>query len=188
MLKISELKEERSRTIYYVDEFGDRVRDVEEYITNYRIKTVKTAPRFGHFFVDSIFFQVLIISFQFLIGFFSLILDGIGISTIYIQYYGSLFLLLGYPLMYFICEFYWQQTPGKFLTGNVVIDEYGNKPNLKQIAARSIFRLIPFDALSCLGDDYSYGWHDRWSQTYVVPKEELLKIKQLQKEQMNNPV
>lgn len=183
MIKISDLKEERTRTVYYRDELGNRVRDTEEIITNYKVKTVKTSPRFGHFFVDSIFFQILIIAFQFLIGFVGLFLEKIGITTLYLDFYGSLYILLGYPLMYFICEFYYQQTPGKYLTGTIVIDEYGNKPSLKQVAARSIFRLVPFEALSCLGDDYSYGWHDKWTKTYVIPKEELLKIKSLQKEQ-----
>jgi len=39
---------------------------------------------------------------------------------------------------------------------------------------------VPFEILSCLSDR---GWHDRWSDTYVVPDEEYDKLKKLLDEQ-----
>ena len=100
-----------------------------------------------------------------------------------IEFISSISGLLLYPFLYFICEYYWQQTPGKYFTQTIVINEYAEKPNVRQVALRSFVRLVPFEAFSCIGDVYSHGWHDRWSDTFVVKKEELKKLKELQKEQ-----
>ena len=182
MKKITELTEERWRTTYTKDAYGNRIRGQEEFIAKRKVKTVRSGPRFGHFFIDLIAFQILIIAFQFILGIIQLIIgdnNPIGLALLFIS---SLIGLLLYPLMYFICEYLWQQTPGKFLTQTIVIDEYGNKPSIKQITIRSLIRLVPFEAFSCL-DDYSRGWHDKWSDTFVVKKEELEEIKNLQKVQ-----
>jgi hypothetical protein len=56
-------------------------------------------------------------------------------------------------------------TPAKFLTANRVADELGRKPAFGYIMIRTFSRLVPFDALSFLGDR---GWHDSWSNTYVL--------------------
>ena len=53
--------------------------------------------------------------------------------------------------------------------GRLVIDEYALKPEPGKIVLRSLSRLVPFEAFSCLGDR---GWHDRWTQTFVVDKQE----------------
>jgi len=42
---------------------------------------------------------------------------------------------------------------------------------------------VPFEVFSCTADKYSHGWHDRWTDTWVVPDEELATIKKLQQEQ-----
>lgn len=188
MKKISELKEERSRTVHFKDEYGNRVRDTEDVIITYQVKTVKTSTRFGHYFIDSIFFQILILTFQFLFGAAVILLREMGhnLSSLFLDYTYAVFLVLSYSIMYFVCESIWQKTPGKFLTNTIVIDEYGNKPSMKDLIARSLFRLVPFDAFSCIGDDYSYGWHDRWSNTYVVTNEELKKIRKLQEDPLNS--
>ena len=103
--------------------------------------------------------------------------------SITVELLSTLVLLLLYPAMYTFCEFKWQKTLGKFLTKTIVIDEYGNKPDLSTIIARSLIRLVPFEPISCLGDDYSNGWHDRWTKTWVVTEEELKILKKLQAEQ-----
>jgi uncharacterized RDD family membrane protein YckC len=60
-------------------------------------------------------------------------------------------------------------SPGKMLLGRVVIDEYGERPSLGRIVIRTLCRLIPFEAISCL---FPRGWHDMISKTYVVSKQE----------------
>ena len=183
MIKITDLKEKRFRTTHRKDAFGNRVRGREEYIAKRQVRTVKPGPRFGHFFIDLLFFQILIYSFDYIL---ELIYYAVGESNpigITVAFVLSISGLLLYPFMYFICEYFWQQTPGKLLTKTVVINEYGNKPDLRQIALRSLVRFVPFEAFSCFGDNYSYGWHDRWADTFVVKKEELKKLKALQAEQ-----
>lgn len=185
--KISELKEERARTIYYRDDYGNRVRDTEDIVVNYKVKTVKPGPRFGHYFIDLIFFQFLILTIQFLFALVALVFKELNLnfSSLVLDYIMLIFVLLAYPLMYFICEAFWQKTSGKFLTNTLVIDEYGDAPSKKKIVARSLFRLVPFEPFSCT-DDYSYGWHDKWSETYVVTKSEYLKIKKMLEEQQDD--
>jgi uncharacterized RDD family membrane protein YckC len=68
-------------------------------------------------------------------------------------------------------ELYFAQSPAKFLTQTIVVDEFGNKPPNQSIIIRSLVRLVPFDGLSFLGG--RPGWHDRWANTFVVNKKEL---------------
>ena len=83
-------------------------------------------------------------------------------------------------LMLLKFEYFFQKTPGKFLTKTKVIDAYGNRPEIGPLILRSIIRMVPFEALSCLSDR---GWHDTWSETFVVPDKEAKKLKELQAEQ-----
>jgi uncharacterized RDD family membrane protein YckC len=183
MIKITDLTEKKIRTTHNKDAYGNRVRGKEEYIAKRPVRTVKSGPRFGHFIIDTIVIQVLIVLIQYILSLVNLAAgfdNSIGLTVALIS---SLSGLLLYPFMYFICELYWQQTPGKFLIKTVVINEYGNKPDLRQVALRSLIRLVPFEPFSCLGDTYSHGWHDRWADTFVVTKEELEKLKTLQQQQ-----
>ena len=77
-------------------------------------------------------------------------------------------------LYYTLFESLMQKTPGKLITKTIVIDEYGNKPDLNTIIGRSLIRLIPFDPISFLS---GRGWHDRWSNTFVVTLKEMDEIK-----------
>jgi uncharacterized RDD family membrane protein YckC len=77
---------------------------------------------------------------------------------------------------------YGKKTPGKFLTKTVVIDEYANKPDFGTLLLRSFARLVPFEPFSCWGDTYSRGWHDKWSNTWVVKEEERDELKKLLKD------
>ncbi|WP_143960185.1 RDD family protein [Litoribacter populi] len=56
-------------------------------------------------------------------------------------------LFVGY---YFICEYYFQKTLGKAITGTKVTDRSGNKPSAKMVIVRSLIRLTPLDYLSYL--------------------------------------
>ena len=183
MMKITDLREKRFRTTYTKDAHGNRIRGKEEYYARRTVRTVKNGPRFGHFIIDLLAFEVIITLIQYMVSLVELAFGSHSVPGITAIYVGSLFGLLLYPLMYFVSEHLWQRSPGKFLTKTLVIDEYGNKPDLRQLVLRSLIRLVPFEAFSCLGDTYSYGWHDRWSQTYVVTEEELERLKKLMHEQ-----
>lgn len=178
-VKITELKEKRFRTVTKKDALGNRIRTKEEYTALREVRTIGSGPRFGHFIIDTICFRILIMCFQFAIGFVyasSVDFQVVGATILLITQIG---LVLLYPMMYFICEVAWQRTPGKFLTKCVVIDEYAEKPDVRTIALRSLLRLVPFEAFSCLGGQHSRGWHDKWSNTWVVTQEERDLLKSL---------
>ncbi|MGN7864762.1 RDD family protein [Chryseobacterium sp. 22458] len=73
-------------------------------------------------------------------------------------------------LVYFIFTFCIEfltkgRSIGKYITGTKVICIDGTEPTMKDYFIRNISRIVPFDALSFLGEN---GWHDSWSETRVV--------------------
>lgn len=79
-------------------------------------------------------------------------------------------ILLGIALTlayYLPFEVFLSKTPAKYITGTKVVDADGLTPSTRQIIGRTFSRLVPFEAFSFLGES-GIGWHDRWSNTYVV--------------------
>lgn len=89
----------------------------------------------------------------------------------------TLIIYFGY---YILSEFYFQQTIGKCITGSLVVDEYGERPNIKSICLRTFTRIIPLDPYSFFWTDDRRFWHDKWTETFVVSKDELSLIKRIQ--------
>jgi uncharacterized RDD family membrane protein YckC len=81
-------------------------------------------------------------------------------------------LLLGalLTLVYYLpCEALTGRTPAKLITGTRVVDAGGSPASTGQILARTLTRLVPFEAFSFLGSrSRPVGWHDSWSGTLVV--------------------
>lgn len=79
-------------------------------------------------------------------------------------------LLIGIPILlfyYFVFEATTSRTLGKFITGTKVVNQNGQTPTRGQIAARTLCRLIPFEAFSFFGAP-PVGWHDSIPKTFVV--------------------
>lgn len=73
-----------------------------------------------------------------------------------------------YVLLIFLSEFLTKgRSLGKFITGTKVVMIDGSTPTTKGYFYRSLCRIIPFDALTFLGEN---GWHDKISKTTVVNK------------------
>ena len=68
---------------------------------------------------------------------------------------------------HFLTESLTGKTAAKYLTRTRVVDETGAPAKVWQIALRSLYRFVPFDAFSFLGKQRP-GWHDRWSKTRVI--------------------
>jgi len=129
------------------------------YTDEQEIKVADSFTRLCNFFVDQIVFL-------FVIFLHSLLLDGLlGIIPKDGSPWLGLYSLLLYVFYYSLFEFYFGKTPGKFLTGTIVVTEDGNRPTFKTLLIRSICRLIPLDPLSFL---FSSGWHDQISRTIVI--------------------
>ncbi len=79
------------------------------------------------------------------------------------------------PLYYVFFEYYYQWTPGKLATESVVVNANGSAPDLRSIIVRTFVRLIPFEIFSFLNSP-SWGWHDKWSKTYVIQSSDVGKL------------
>jgi len=80
------------------------------------------------------------------------------------------FMLLLYFGYYIVLENIFGQTIGKFITSTKVVDLKGEKPNISQIANRTLCRFIPFDPLTFFFNREGMKFHDTFSKTTVVRK------------------
>ncbi|GAA3519337.1 hypothetical protein GCM10022393_36900 [Aquimarina addita] len=78
------------------------------------------------------------------------------------------FVLLLYFGYYIVLENIFGQTIGKFITNTKVTDLKGEKPNMGQIANRTLCRFIPFDPLTFFFNREGMKFHDTFSKTTVV--------------------
>jgi len=178
MVKITEIREtyiikrrvQENGTEKFIEEIQTHLKEVP---------VVDGLPRLIHFFIDGIFIitlkKLLDISIEFI---FHVKPDPMVFGED-LNFYNSLWTwLITGPLFYFIFEASMQTSPAKAIFGRVVVNEYGNKPSVKQILIRSVSRAVPFEAFSCLSPR---GWHDTWSKTFVIRKKDLKLLKFLQK-------
>jgi hypothetical protein len=66
---------------------------------------------------------------------------------------------------------------GKLITGTKVIKTDGSELSYTDLLKRNFIRAVPFDQLSFMG---SKGWHDNFSDTAVVRKNNFEKAKSLE--------
>lgn len=118
--------------------------------------------RFSNFIIDHIAFLVVV----FLVGFIWAVAVPSGLPEEESTGFGLLRFFIMVPFYVFF-EGLFSRTPGKMLTGTVVVNEKGERPSFGQIVGRSFARVIPFEAFSFLGST-GRGWHDSLSKTYVV--------------------
>src|SRR5688572_4576215 len=176
--KITEIKEEFTVKRKEKNANGERV-EVDKKIVRFKdVNFVDGWPRFGHYILDYIFFQVFCVMVG---GALGLILGFSGSAGLLDSalFDGSINLmtwLVFYPGYYIVFEGSMQSSPGKLILGRIVVNEYGEKPTFSQIVGRSYARVVPFEAFSCLGKT---GWHDDWSNTYVLRKKDLEELKLL---------
>jgi len=121
------------------------------------MNSVNKGDRIINFFVDYIIITILFLFVEIFFGYF---------------YYHS---LVFYSIMvsyYFIFEVVGAQTPGKKVTGTIVVNMHNEKPSVKRILLRSLLRLNPFDKISyAFGNEQ--GGHDLVSKTRLVYKKRL---------------
>jgi uncharacterized RDD family membrane protein YckC len=146
-----------------------------------RHKSAMAMRRIGNHIFDMLIFKAIVYSIVLLIA-FSLVFFGLVEPEFFEEIDPLIDWVLGISLLilyYFIFESIWQRTPAKFITGTKVVTYDGTKPTTGAIAKRTLIRLVPFEAFSFLGERV-YGWHDRWSGTYVI------KAKRFEKKKINH--
>ncbi|MBX7224768.1 MAG: RDD family protein [Chitinophagales bacterium] len=137
--------------------------ELMEYDASHQMASV--GKRFINFIIDLSVFYFL---FHLLMGGkLSFIDESDPTSKIGLRLVTAFFLVL----YYFILEGIFGTTIGKLITQTRLVDEEGNKPPLLNILIRSLSRIVPFESLSFFWSDN--GWHDKWSNTYVVEKSSL---------------
>jgi uncharacterized RDD family membrane protein YckC len=127
--------------------------------------------RFAEYILDRIFIQVIFYGTIFIFGILNATLFNENIDESFEEENTSMdfvFILiyLTYIFSYYcLMEYYLGRTLAKYITGTKVISIDGEKPTFMQILGRTFSRIVPFDALSFLGEN---GWHDSWSDTRVI--------------------
>jgi uncharacterized RDD family membrane protein YckC len=170
-VKITEIKEHYKVKRKEKNAKGEMV-EVEKTMWRYKeVPYVRGWARFGHFILDRIFYYIL----AFLIGIgLGVILVACGQADLINDMNDNLidlfFYVTLYPAYYLVLEGATQASLAKLMLGRVVVNEYGEKPTFKQILGRSYARIVPFEPFSCFG---LTGWHDDWSKTYVLRKQDL---------------
>lgn len=166
--KITEIYEDRVLTRTERNEFGQWENVQKEVRYKRPVNDLTAGLRLVNFIIDISAFRIL-----------GYVLEELEfINTI--PFSGLIFLFL-FPIYYVLGEFYFQQTVGKFFTKSIVVDEHGDKPDFQTILVRTVIRFIPFEPFSFFANNR--GWHDKWTKTYVIRKDDLERTKEL----MNNP-
>lgn len=167
--RLSTLTISKSAPQVFVDAHGFRTESIKNINIPYVVPTAKPGIRFLYFIVDLIISSMLI----------GVISEGILNQLLNLNHgirevaeYFQLF------LYYFVFEATLGSSVAKEIFGYTVINDFGQKVTTKEAALRSVIRYVPFEFFSCLGDP-SWGWHDKWTKTYVVKKSEVKNIQLL---------
>lgn len=133
------------------------------------VKTASQGKRLANYFIDFLFFLIFSLIFGTILGIFLAIVSPSSLSVFeqdndLIDY---LFGFIAGMIYYSVLEAATGKTIAKFITNTKVVNEQGEKPDVRTILLRSLCRFIPFEPLSFLGSDHS-GWHDKLSKTRVI--------------------
>lgn len=119
--------------------------------------------RLTHYVVDLCLCILICSTFLMSFGgtFFSMLESSLGRQVTMIM-----FVFFARILYFPIFETVFGASPGKLLTESRLLSTNGEKITFKQGFLRTLFRAVPFDAFTYLGN--GNGWHDDWVDTMVV--------------------
>ena len=124
--------------------------------------------RFANYLIDLVVLYAIVFVLGIIISAFGLTLPD---EDLIYQLAG----LVIFALYCFIFESSSGRTVGKFITKTRVVNDNGEHPGTTTILKRSFFRIVPFDQVSFLGGP-ARGWHDRWSDTWVIDDKKLAEL------------
>lgn len=134
--------------------------------------------RFLNFSIDLIFVYILVLSLGTTIILVALSANNFELSNwvenlnaIEVGFYSAIVAFL----YYYLTETYFSRTIAKLITHTIVVDAKGAKPSKRSFFIRTCCRFIPLEAFSFFGLA-PRGWHDTFSDTYVVKKRKLRKV------------
>ena len=132
-------------------------------------KMASQGKRFLNYLLDMAFIMIFIFIFTLILGIGLAVVapstvSNIGEDNELLVYLISFIAIIIY---YTSLEAFTGRSIAKYITKTKVVTKLGEKPSIKMIFIRSLCRLIPFEAFSCLFNDGS-GWHDSISDTKVI--------------------
>lgn len=126
------------------------------------------SQRVGNLLLDT-FVMLLIV---FLVTYFGIKTEN---KTI-LSFVSNLYFLRAFPYNFILSfcyytffEFLFSRSLAKYITGTLIVDYRGEKPDFMAFVFRSLSRFIPLESISFLWP-FGRGWHDMISKTYVVDK------------------
>ncbi len=170
MKTIENIKIDKTYYQNTTDENGNAVKIEKKHNVKRDPVLVTQGVRFGYYLIDVVFIYITAFVLGIVFALFGLenILDDDISSRIF-----GMLLIVAY---YFILEASIGTSIGKLICGYTVINQYAEKPSISAILGRSFSRIVPFEAFSCFAER---GWHDKWSNTYVVKNSEKEKLRRL---------
>lgn len=121
--------------------------------------------RFVNYLIDGIVYLAFCLLFGLLLGVIIMVLNiELPENELFFNIIGIILMFVYYFLIEIMTK---GRSIGKYVTGTKVIMINGSTPTTKDYLYRNLCRLIPFDALTFLGEN---GWHDSISKTTVVNK------------------
>jgi uncharacterized RDD family membrane protein YckC len=161
--KITDIFREKAITRKERNQYGEW-EYVERVIHQKRaVANLSLALRAAHFYIDGLIVTLILIPISILDAYYPWVIWDFFPALTYFSYY-------------ILSEFYFQKTIAKKLTGSLVVNEYGEKPDFKIICLRTLARIVPFNPFSTFWTDDGRFWHDTWTKTFVISKEELYLI------------
>jgi hypothetical protein len=133
------------------ENFSENSLEKEKFIERKANIGASKTKRFINYIVDRIISLILVL----------LLMSIIPLSIKGISFFPLLF------LYYFLTEYFFNKTFGKFLTKTRIVNSKGEKPTTKELLIRSLCRFIPFESFSFLSSN-GKGWHDSISKTSVI--------------------
>jgi uncharacterized RDD family membrane protein YckC len=115
--------------------------------------------RVGNFIIDSIVFVIIQ-------AFVAIIIYLLSPEFLEDDNTAAIYVVVLYCSYYFVLEYCFGRTPGKWITKTKIISANGDRPSFAAVLFRSLLRLLPFDGVSFLLGQV--GLHDTLTKTTVV--------------------
>jgi uncharacterized RDD family membrane protein YckC len=137
-----------------LDDFREDEQDLRRY------EMASKGQRFANYMIDLIAYSIL----SFILGMVMANSDPFADNVLLSYLFGALTVML----YYFLLEnFTGGKSIGKFVTNTRAVNIDNSRIDANKAIARSLIRIVPFEAFSYLGSSPT-GWHDDWSKTKVI--------------------
>jgi len=124
------------------------------------MKIAEKTDRLINFMIDTFIILILLM----IIYIIATVLSGFNF---YFEHWLGLILMIAYFLYYFLFEMLSGKTPGKMVSGTMVIHRKGKKLKIRHIFFRTLVRFVGLDIYSYLFGT-EVGLHDKLSNTLVI--------------------